>query len=63
MLDVIKDWITELLDALASIDMSFLGDNWDFSFFKLVLIVFFGGSMFEIVFSKNMDEETFFDDD
>ena len=63
MLQLIEDWIHEFLDALACIDMKFLGDNWDFSFFKLVLIVFFGGSMFEIVFSKNLDEESFFDDD
>lgn len=62
-LGFVAEQIENLCDCLADIDLSFLGTNWDISFYKLVLIVFFGGSAFDIAFSKNnIDEEGFFDD-
>lgn len=61
--DILKDWIISLCDALAELDLSFFG--WNISFYKLVLIVFFGGSAFDIIFSSryDIDSETFWDED
>lgn len=61
--DILKDWILSLCDALADLDLSFFG--WDISFYRLVLIVFFGGAAFEIIFPSpsDLDEGSFWDDD
>lgn len=63
LLDMIKDWIIDLTDCLSEIDLSIFG--YDISFFRLILIVFFAGSAFDIIFSSanDIDSEVFWSDD